>query len=103
MVKKSQNLVNVVCERHLRESSFVSIYAHILNKYQESNMENHTFISATFKYEEKLVEKTVDFWGKMYNDPIRLYMIGPMKIIETMVFVPAFVGIFQYIRNRPVK
>jgi hypothetical protein len=66
-------------------------------------MENHTFISATFKYEEKLVEKTDDFWEKMYNDPIRLYMIGPMKIIETMIFVPAFVGIFRYIRNRPVK
>ena len=66
-------------------------------------MENHTFISATFEYEEKLVEKHVDFWEKMYDDPIRLLLIGPMEIIFFMIYVPAFIGIFDYIRNRSVK
>jgi hypothetical protein len=66
-------------------------------------MKNHTFISATFEYEEKLVEKNVDFWEKMYDDPIRLLLIGPMEIIFLMIYVPAFIGIFEYIRMRPVK
>ena len=66
-------------------------------------MENHTLISATFEYEEKLVEKNVDFWEKMYDDPIRLLLIGPMEIIFFMIYVPAFIGIFDYIRNRSVK
>ena len=66
-------------------------------------MENHTFTSATFEYEEKLVEKNVDFWEKMYNDPIRLLLIGPMEIIFFVIYVPAFIGIFEYIKNRPVK
>ena len=66
-------------------------------------MENHTFISATFEYKDKLVEKNVDFWEKMYDDPIRLLLIGPMEIIFFMIYVPAFIGIFDYIRFQPVK
>lgn len=66
-------------------------------------MENHTFISATFEYKDKLVEKNVDFWEKMYDDPIRLLLIGPMEIIFFMIYVPAFIGIFDYIRRSPVK
>ena len=50
-----------------------------------------------------VVEKNVDFWEKMYDDPIRLLLIGPMEIIFFMIYVPAFIGIFDYIRNRSVK
>ena len=66
-------------------------------------MENHTSISAKFELEGNLVEKRHDFWDKLYNNPIRLYVIGPMEIISFIVFVPALLGIFAYIGERPVK
>lgn len=66
-------------------------------------MENHTSISAKFELEGNLVEKRHDFWDKLYNNPIRLYVIGPMEIISFIVFVPALLGIFVYIGERPVK
>ena len=46
---------------------------------------------------------SVDFWYEMFDDPVRLYLISPMKIIFMVVLVPAFIGIIWFIGDRPVK
>ena len=66
-------------------------------------MELNTTILARFDYEGELVYKKVNFWEKMYNDPIRVYILRPVEIVFFLCYVPAFIGIFAYIRDRPIK
>jgi len=39
----------------------------------------------------------------MYSDPIRLYIVGPIKVLFTIILIPAFIGIILFIRDRHVK